>query len=134
MKKLLLPLVFIISFSLFGLTQAGEFTGIGSTRPFTDKMNHSEVFKLLRKHGISRNDISDGGMKILLGEFTGIGKKVNIENIRMILTKKELFFIEDVEDIRLRNNHAKPVLSNVSEIQLKNISLTPNKIKALIVK
>lgn len=134
MKNLIQIIMTCLTLSIITLSQAGEVTVIGSGSGSKDKLTKMEVLKMLNKRGISRNEISNNGMKIFLGEFTGIGKKLKVDNIRMLLTKKKVFFIEDVEDIRFKDNRAKPTLSNISSFELENVKLTPKTIKALILK
>lgn len=134
MKNLIQIIMTCLTLSIITLSQAGEVTVIGSGSGSKDMLTKMEVLKMLNKRGISRNEISNNGMKIFLGEFTGIGKKLKVDNIRMLLTKKKVFFIEDVEDIRFKDHRAKPTLSNISSFELENVKLTPKTIKALILK
>ncbi len=88
MKKLKELSFLILAIAFSAVVSAGELTGAGARA-------------LLVRNGIDPKGLEQSGAKILAGELTGAGKTVDIKRIQYVLTKAEVFNMEEVRHIEL---------------------------------
>ena len=129
MKKIGLILMLVIGFntSLFA----------DNTNPLVgnDSLSMKEIRTILKNNGLNLNQLKNQGLKLLKGEWTWVGKKVGIEDVRMLITKRSLVRMNDVSGINYQDNSLRPpTLNDVESFTFNNKEIPVENIKALIVK
>ena len=117
MKSLL---VFVLSFLTISLS-AGEVTGAGAA-----------VNAVLKRHQLSLQTLRNSGHKVILGEVTGAGKKVDLDRIKFIVTKKELHNLNNTTHIQFKFPSEAKKVEDVKFFEFDRKKINPKQVKALI--
>lgn len=92
------------------------------------------VSELLKSKKIDLKELERDGTKLLLGEFTGAGMPVKVSSIRYIITKTDVWPLEEIQDIKFKHDSRELFLNEVERIQLLKNDVYPTQIKGLLVK
>ncbi len=117
MKKLFL----ILAFSFSGFSFAGEVTGVGK-----------EALKVLEKHQMNVQQLKDQGLKVLMGEVTGVGKTIQLDRIEMLVTNKTLFKMNSLSHVEYKHPSAAKTLTDVVHMEFDRKVLSPKQVKMII--
>ena len=105
MKKIIFALLFILS----SLSFAGDMTGVGARA-------------LLNGHNIDLDQLTRSGHQLLLGDLTGVGKTIELEKIKIYLTKKDVVVNNQINFIKTTNNDKFfPLVDNHGEYKFQDI-------------
>ncbi len=115
-------LFFLLSLLFFIQLRAGEVTGAGSI-----------VRDILEKHNLSVQRLESQGYRLLLGEVTGAGGRINLNDVKLLLTKKELFKMNDLTHIDFIFPGPAKAIQDVRYFEFDRERLVPGKIKAIVV-
>lgn len=121
MKHLFIMIFMLIG--VFNFTHAGEMTGAGSA-----------VMKMLKKENINIKELENSGHKVLFGELTGAGKKLNLDRVKLILTKKKVYNMAEVDHIDFKHPGQANSLIDVNHLKFGAIKVNSNEIKGMVVK
>lgn len=102
---------------------AGEVTGAGQ-----------RVDQILKTRGLSINQLKGQGYKVLLGEVTGAGKTVAIDDIQFIVAKNKLFQARDITHIDYKHPSAAKMITDIEAIELGAAKVRTQEVDAFIVK
>lgn len=103
------------------VSYAGEVTGAGAA-------------KLLVQNQYDVKALKDSGHKILFGELTGAGRRMNLDRVKLVITKKNVFEINKVDHVEYKHPSAAKSLLDVSHLEFGNQMIKSSQIEALVVK
>lgn len=113
--------LFIFAFLFCSISFAGEITGVGK-----------QALRALQNNRITAAMLKQQGLKVLDGEVTGAGSRINLDRIQMLVTNKELFKMNKLSHIEYLNPSEAKALKDVSHLEFDTKTLNPNQIKAII--
>jgi hypothetical protein len=88
---------------------------------------------ILESKNLSTESIIESGNKIILGEFTGAGKSVKLDHVKMFLTKKNVFFKNNVKINYFRRQNPN-LVSNIDSLELDHRIIPIEDITGVVVK
>lgn len=100
---------------------AGEVTGAGAA-------------KLLVQHEYDVKQLKSSGHKVLFGELTGAGKRMNLDRVKLIITKKKVFEIGKADHVQFKHPSAAKALVDVAHLEFGNQMIKAAQIEAMVVK
>lgn len=112
-------LIFVV-FSSF--STAGEFTGAGGP-----------MKKLLKEYKLSKEELKDRGLEVMLGEVTGAGMSVPLENLRAVLSEKKVFHIDNLSHIKYVRPSAGKALNDVEAYEFYGKPINIQKVEGYLV-
>jgi len=117
MKKIIITAFFILASNCF----SGELTGAGA------------ALKVLERNNITLHDLTVSGRQLLeLGEVTGAGNSINVEDIEMYVTKDSC--IESFEAKLIFNNpNQNSVFNDIASILTKGKMVKVKDINGLVI-
>jgi len=117
MKKIIITAFFILAANSF----SGELTGAGA------------ALKVLERNNITLHDLTVSGRELIeLGEVTGVGNRINVEDIEMYITKDSC--IESLEAQLIFNNPNRSLVFNdIASVLAKGKMLKMKEIMGLVV-
>ena len=113
--------IIIAMISILNITFAGEITGVGQ-----------RALSVLENSQMSIPSLRQRGMKVQLGEVTGIGKRINLDRIEMIVSAKKVYKMRDLSHIEYRNPSEAKSLKDVHHLEFNNEKLKIKDIGAII--
>lgn len=105
--------------SIFG----GEFTGAGG-----------KVMDVLRYHRINQESLKQQGLKVASGEFTGAGRSVHIDRIKMILTNRSKINSGDITHINFKHPSTGKYFGEIKSVEANGKRILNKSMVALIYK
>ncbi|PIP94293.1 MAG: hypothetical protein COW00_03415 [Bdellovibrio sp. CG12_big_fil_rev_8_21_14_0_65_39_13] len=120
MKNLILVIVFILTSQLLW---AGEVTGAGQ-----------RVDQILKNHGMSRQQLASRGLKVLMGEVTGAGKTIQVEDLEFVVAKNKIYNQEALTHIEFKIPSAARVLTDIKSLEFGSSQVDVLEIDAFIVR
>ncbi|MFT6070783.1 MAG: hypothetical protein ACJAT2_000656 [Bacteriovoracaceae bacterium] len=121
MKGLTLVTFLMVLAWMMEVSFAGEVTGAGAA-------------KLLVQHEYSVTDLKNSGHKILFGELTGAGKRMNLDRVKLVITKTKVFEINKADHVEFKHPSNAKSLSDVSFLEFGTQKVGSAQIEALVVK
>ena len=121
MKKLITVLFLFLS--LMPIAHTGEVTGAGM-----------EAKKILRAHNIDIQELKRNGFKLLFGEHTGAGKRMNLDRVNMVLANKKVFYLNNADHIEFKHPSQAKSLNDVMYLEYGTLKIPTGTIKAMVVK
>lgn len=118
MKKICLLISIALTFPLF----AGEFTGAG------------QAINVLKAHNLSVPQLKKQGFKVLLGEITGAGKKLDLDRINLIITNKFVFDMSRASHIQFIHPSQAKSLSDVEHLEFSQMLVKPTELTGIVYK
>lgn len=106
MKTLLLGMLAILL--TISYVQPGEMTGAGS------------ALNVLSQNNLSVAALEGQGLRVLLGEVTGLGKKVSLDRVAHIITKKNIFLVSDANHVEFKYPSAAKTLEDIQYLEFDN--------------
>lgn len=106
---------------MMGVGHAGEVTGAGAA-------------KLLAKHQYDVKVLKKTGHKVLFGELTGAGKRMNLDRVKLILTKKKVYDLNQADHVQFKHPSAAKALIDVDHLEFGNQKIKSTSIEAMVVK
>ncbi len=91
------------------------------------------IHAVLDRYDTSVEDLGYQGYKVLDGEWTWVGKKLDVDKLRMILTKKELVKMEDVVELEFKSEQDR-FIENIKALKLRNKTISNKAFEAVIIK
>lgn len=116
----MLTFLFILAW-MMEVSYSGEVTGAGAE-------------KLLAQSNYSISSLESTGHKLLLGELTGAGKRMNLDRIKLIITKQRVFDLAKADHIEFKNPSAAKSLLDVSHLEFGAFKLSSAQVEGLVVK
>lgn len=113
--------IFIGAFFYFSMAQAGEFTGVGK-----------QALRVLEKHDLKVKRLKEQGMKVLLGEVTGVGKKVDLSRIKFLVSKKDLYKMKDLSHVEYLYPSEAKSLKDVKLLEFDVKTLSPSQVAGMV--
>lgn len=120
MKNLILVIIFIIT-SQF--VMAGEVTGAGQ-----------RVDQILKNNGLSRQMLASKGLKVLMGEVTGAGKTIQVEDLEFVIAKNKIYSQDSLTHIEFKIPSAARVLTDIKSLEFGSSQVNVVEIDAFIVR
>lgn len=103
------------------VSYSGEVTGAGAA-------------KLLVQHQYDVSELKQSGHKILFGELTGAGKRMNLDRVKLVITKEKVYEINKADHVEYKNPSAAKSLLDVSHLEFGTKLIKSSQIEALVVK
>lgn len=75
------------------------------------------VRRVLAQENLTRKKLSNAGLRVLIGELTGAGRKVPVSRLKGIIIDEELIHDQQISRVIL-NNPRRPMLSNVKGVKV----------------
>lgn len=119
MNKLAIALL-LLMISFFSGVEAGEVTGAGR-----------QVNNILAAHNFTPQKLQSLGLTVKLGEVTGAGK-VHVDDVRMLVTKKGLYEVDSLHNIKFKHPSAGKFVSEVKSFEFPTKKVNRAQILAYI--
>lgn len=116
-------LVILLTLMFSTLSFSGEITGIGR-----------QALQVLEGHQMDLSTLRQRGLKVHLGEITGVGKKINLESVEMVVTKKKIFTMRELSHIEYRHPSAAKTLDDVVHFEFDRNILKKHQIAGVVYK
>jgi hypothetical protein len=121
MRGLTLVTFLMVLVWMMEVSYSGEVTGAGAA-------------KLLAKHQYDVKVLKKTGHQVLFGELTGAGKRMNLDRVKLILTKKKVFNLDKADHIQFKHPSAAKALVDVDHLEFGNQMIKSSSIEAMVVK
>ena len=121
MKGLTIITFLMVLSWMMEVSYSGEVTGAGAA-------------KLLVQSEYSVTELKQSGHKILFGELTGAGKLMNLDRVKLVITKNKVFDINKADHVEFKNPSAAKSLTDVSFLEFGTQKVGASQIEALVVK
>lgn len=118
-----LGMIFILLMISFftGIVEAGEVTGAGR-----------QVENILNAHNFTPQRLQQMGLKVKLGEVTGAGK-VHVDDLRLLVTKKGVFEVDNLHNIKFRHPSAGKFVAEVKSFDFPGKKVQKSNILAYVI-
>lgn len=103
------------------VSYSGEVTGAGAA-------------KLLVQNEYSVTELQQSGHKILFGELTGAGKRMNLDRVKLIITKQKVFAVSKADHVEFKHPSNAKSLTDVNFLEFGSQKIGLSQIEALVVK
>jgi len=113
-------ILLLLSFS-FATLYAGEVTGAGFVK------------NIMMKKEMNLQQMLNNGHALLLGEVTGAGRSIALDQVKVVITSKEAFKMSNVQRIEFKKVGGLN-LQNVDFFEINDQIIESKKIRALIIK
>ncbi|MFZ8934906.1 MAG: hypothetical protein ACO20H_01580 [Bacteriovoracaceae bacterium] len=101
---------------------------------FTSSVMSQNLDNILRSYDTSTYDMRNQGFKVLDGEWTWVGKNLDADKLRMVVTKSaELVKMEDVVEIEFQKEQGQSI-DEIKNLILSRKLIPRKDFKALIIK
>ena len=121
MKNIMLA-TFLILITVLGNAQAGEVTGAGG------------VMKVLKRNGYDIQALKQSGHEMTLGEVTGAGKLVPLDQVRLMVTKKQVINANSLEHVQFQHPSQARFFKEVEFVEFNGKKIPKNEFIGLIIK
>jgi hypothetical protein len=121
MKGLTMITFLMVLAWMMEVSYAGEVTGAGAA-------------KLLVQNQYSVTQLQESGHKILFGELTGAGKRMNLDRVKLVITKTKVFEIKQADHVEFKHPSSAKSLTDVRFLEFGNQKIGLSQIEALVVK
>ena len=116
----MLTLLFVLAW-MMEVSYSGEVTGAGAA-------------KLLVQNNYNVSILKESGHKILFGELTGAGKRMNLDRVKLVITKNKVFDLDKVNHIDFKHPSAAKSLLDVNHLEFGTLKVNASQIEAMVVK
>lgn len=103
------------------VSYSGEVTGAGAA-------------KLLVQHEYNVKALKQSGHKVLFGELTGAGKRMNLDRVKLVITKTKVFDLNKADHVQFKHPSAAKALVDVAHLEFGSQLVKASQIEALVVK
>jgi hypothetical protein len=117
MKAILMIFALLFSAACF----SGEVTGVGK-----------QALRVLKKNQMTVTQLKNQGLKILDGEVTGAGSRINLDRIQMLVTKNSLLKMKEISHIQFMNPSEAKSLKDVEHLEFDQKKVKPQVVLAII--
>lgn len=121
MRGLTLVTFLMVLAWMMEVSYSGEVTGAGAA-------------KLLVQNQYNVTELKETGHKILFGELTGAGKRMNLDRVKLVITKTKVFEINKADHVEFKHPSNAKSLTDVNFLEFGTQKVSANQIEALVIK
>jgi len=101
---------------------AGETTGAGAP-----------IKALLSKVNLNQQKIEASNLQLVLGEVTGAGKTINLDRLKYVLTKNNIYSVDKLTHVQYKHPSLAKSIQDVKSFEFETWQVKAPEIKALVI-
>jgi uncharacterized protein (UPF0548 family) len=111
----------LMTFFFVLISFAGEVTGVGR-----------QALQVLRQHNMSIAELRQAGLKVHLGEVTGVGKRIHLDQVEMVVSKNKVFKMRELSHVEFKNPSQARSLNDVVHLEFDRAKVRIKDIGAVV--